>query len=103
MTLVVRDEADVVEQQLAYHFDAGVDFVLATDHSSTDGTADVLRRYEADGRLRLFEVSGEMRDSDWRTRMARLAASDHGADWVINTDADEFWMPRSGTLKDALT
>jgi glycosyl transferase family 2 len=102
MTLVVRDEADIVDAQLTYHLASGIDFVLATDHGSTDGTLDVLRRYEHEGSLRLFGVSGEMRESDWRTRMARLAATEHGADWIINTDADEFWLPRTGTLKESL-
>jgi Glycosyl transferase family 2 len=102
MTLVVRDEVDILDAQLAYHLDAGVDFVLATDHGSTDGTLDVLRRYEREGRLRLFGVSGEMRESEWRTDMARLAATEHGADWIINTDADEFWLPRAATLKESL-
>lgn len=102
MTLVVRDEADLIESQLAYHLGAGVDFVLATDHGSTDGTTEILRRYEREGRLRLFQVSGEVRESEWRTHMARLAAGEHGADWIVNTDADEFWIPRSGTLKEAL-
>jgi hypothetical protein len=100
MTLVVRDEADVVDSQISYHLNAGVDFVIATDHDSQDGTTEILESYERDGSLRLFRVRGEMRDSDWRTRMARLAATEYGADWVINTDADEFWMPRVGTLKE---
>jgi hypothetical protein len=43
-----------------------------------------------------------MRENEWRTRMARLAATEFGADWIIATDADEFWMPRGGTLEDVL-
>ncbi|MBA2642188.1 MAG: glycosyltransferase family 2 protein [Actinobacteria bacterium] len=101
-TLVVRDEADIVDAQIAYHLNAGVDFVLATDNESQDGTTEILRSYERDGHLHLIRERGEVQESGWRTRMARLAATEFGADWVINTDADEFWMPREGALKEAL-
>lgn len=102
MTLLVRDEIDIVESQLSYHLNAGVDFVIATDHDSHDGTTEVLESHEREGHLHLIRERGRFRESAWRTRMARLAASDHGADWVINTDADEFWMPRDGSLKEIL-
>jgi hypothetical protein len=101
-TLVVRDEIDVVETQISYHLNAGVDFVIATDHDSRDGTTDVLESFERSGHLRLIREQGKMQDSAWRTRMARLAASEHGADWVIATDADEFWIPWGRTLKEIL-
>ena len=99
-TLVVRDEADIVDAQLAYHLNAGVDFVIASDHDSRDGTTEILESYSRDGHLLRIPVGGEMRDGPWRTHMARLAATEHGADWVINTDADEFWVPRGGALKE---
>jgi Glycosyl transferase family 2 len=99
-TLVVRDEADIVDAQLAYHLNAGVDFVIATDHESGDGTTEILEAYARDGYLRRIPEQGWNREDEWRTSMARLAAREHGADWVINTDADEFWMPRGGVLKD---
>ena len=34
MTLLARDEADVVEAWLAFHLNAGADFVVATDNRS---------------------------------------------------------------------
>jgi hypothetical protein len=103
MTLLVRNEADIVDAQLAFHLHAGVDFVIATDNRSTDGTTEILERYARAGRLHLLrEEADDMRQDEWVTRMARLAATDFGADWVINSDADEFWWPRGGTLKDVL-
>jgi hypothetical protein len=101
MTVLARDEADVLDAQLAYHLNAGVDFVVATDNGSTDGTTDILERYARAGVLHLVREPGDaILQSEWVTRMARLAATDFGADWVINADADEFWWPRSGSLKD---
>jgi hypothetical protein len=102
-TLVVRDEADIVEAQIAYHLNAGVDFVIATDHESRDGTTEILESYARQGHLRRIAEHGPVIEDVWRTRMARLAATEHGADWVINTDADQFYWPRRGTLKEILS
>jgi len=99
-TLVVRDEVDIVGAQIAYHLNAGVDFVIATDHESRDGTTEILEDYARQGHLRRIAVSGPVREDEWRTRMARLAATEYAADWVINTDADEFWWSRGCSLKE---
>lgn len=99
MTLLVRNEEDIVDWNLRFHFAHGVSFVIATDNNSTDATPDILRSYERQGRLRLIrERSDDYSQSVWVTRMARLAAIEHGADWIINNDADEFWLPRAGDL-----
>jgi hypothetical protein len=104
MTLLARNEADIVDAQIAFHLHAGVDFVIATDNGSTDGTTEILQRYARDGLLHyLREDADDWRQGKWVTRMARLAATEFGADWVINSDADEFWWPRGGTLKDVLS
>jgi hypothetical protein len=103
MTLLARDEIDVVEAWLEFHLNAGVDLVIATDNRSEDGTTDVLETYARSGHVRLLREPGEdLRQNEWVTRMARLAAAEHGADWVINSDADEFWWPRGASLRAVL-
>jgi hypothetical protein len=101
MTLLVRNEADIVEMNLDYHLAQGVDFVIVTDHGSSDETVELLRPYEQSGVAEVLHDDGDGHHQGVRvTRMARLARSRHAADWVINNDADEFWWPLSGSLRD---
>jgi hypothetical protein len=106
MTLKIRDEGDVIEQNLQFHLAAGVDFFIVTDNGSVDETPEILERYRQAGLARiLLKPADEFYrpNPEWVTDMARLAATEHAADWVINNDADEFWWPLSGDLKTALS
>src|SRR5213592_4254980 len=95
MTLLVRNEADIVDAHLAFHLHAGVDFVIATDTGSDDGTIEILESYAREGLLHVIHDSDpEFLQTEVVTQMARLAATGFAADWVINSDADEFWCPR---------
>ncbi|MGH2965670.1 MAG: glycosyltransferase family 2 protein [Solirubrobacterales bacterium] len=99
MTLLLRDEEDIVRENLDFHLAQGVDRVIVTDNGSEDRTLEILRQYEARGVVRLLiEPTDDYSQGRWVTRMARLAAEE-GADWVINNDADEFWWPRVGSLR----
>jgi hypothetical protein len=103
MTLLARDEADLLDAQIAFHLNAGVDFVIATDNLSVDGSTEILEAYARLGYLHLIREESEyLRQAEWITRMGRLAATEFGADWVLHSDADEFWWPRGESLKDVL-
>lgn len=92
MTLLVRNEEDILQSNLQYHLNRGVDFVIATDNLSTDGTLDILNEYKKQNVLHLLlEPDDTYSQHKWVTRMARMASTDYQADWVINNDADEFW------------
>jgi hypothetical protein len=101
MTLLVRNEEDIIRENIEFHMSQGVSFFIVTDNLSIDGTVEILKEYEDRGVLRYFyEPSDRFDQQGWVTRMARLAFSEYGADWVINNDADEFWWPVSGNLSD---
>jgi hypothetical protein len=103
MTLLVRDEADIIDAQVAFHLHSGVDFVIATDNGSSDGTTEILDSYARDGYLHLLRQQGDnMNQIEWVSRMARLAATEFDADWVINSDADEFWCSHGAPIKTVL-
>ena len=103
MTLLVRDEEDILESNLDFHLAMGVDFVIVTDHRSVDATPEILERYRQAGIATVLREDAPTYDQTrWVTMMARMA-HDRGASWVINSDADEFWWPTTGNLRSALT
>lgn len=100
MTLMVRNEEDIIDANIRYHLAQGIDFFIVTNNGSTDGTASRLRDYEQQGCMRILDVHDDSFDqSRWVTRMARMASTDFQADWIIHNDADEFWWPMQGDLK----
>lgn len=105
MTLMVRDEADIVGAMLAHHRDQGIDHVLVTDNGSIDGTSDILRAFEAEGFVTTWnDPVHRKQQHSTVTKMARHAAEHLGADWVVNADADEFWVAKDpgATIRSVL-
>lgn len=103
MTAVLRDEADILPDWLRYHRAQGIAHFLILDHRSIDATPELLAEAEQTGWLTWFRESSLSRDQGrWITTLARMAYDQHGADWVINNDGDEFWFPRQGTLQTSL-
>lgn len=104
MTLVVRNEADVLDANLRVHRALGVDAFAVLDNGSSDGTAELLERWNAAGLAHVTTDPDADTDEvflEWQTRLALRAAEELEADWVINNDGDEFWVPLEGDLKGA--
>jgi glycosyl transferase family 2 len=103
MTLLVRDSQGLLRENIEFHIRQGVDFFIITDNCSIDGTARIIDTYARKGVAeRIWEPRDDFSQALWVTRMARRAATEHGADWIINSDDDEFWSGSSGTLADEL-
>jgi hypothetical protein len=89
------DDPEATEANVAFHLAAGADLVLAAVRD--DRVAAALQSFG--DRVQVERGSGQ---SGLRTSLARQAATDHAADWVISADGDEFWWPRGENLKEVL-
>ena len=103
MTLLVRDEEDIIEKNIRFHLNHGVDFIIATDNGSVDGTRDILKKYENKRILHLIdEKIQDYSQAEWVNRMGKLAYEKYHADIIFHSDADEFWFPKSRNLKNEI-
>ncbi len=103
MTLLVKNEDDVIEENIKFHLANGVDFIIATNNNSTDGTRNILLKYQELGKLELIdETADNFNQVAWVNKMIEIAKNKYKADWIMNIDADEFWYSRHGNLKLSL-
>lgn len=105
MTLLVRNEEDIIEDNILYHSSLGVDKFFIMDNMSTDSTREIIDRLS--DRIEIaycYQANDEYRQSEWVTSLARQAANDPAAfDWVIHNDADEFWCFGDCSLDEYLS
>lgn len=104
MTLLVKNEEELLEQNLLYHKSMGVDGFIITDNNSTDRTPEIIEKYRQKGWVLnvIRETATDYAQKRWVDRMVLLARKQYKADWIINADADEFWYAPSGDLKALL-
>lgn len=104
MTLLVKNEEDMLEENLIFHKAIGVDGFIITDNNSSDRTPEIIRKYKEKGWIveAIEEKATDYQQKKWVDRMIWKAKSVHKADWIINADADEIWYAPSGDLKTEL-
>ena len=49
MTLLVKNEEDMLEKNLQFHKSMGVDGFIVTDNNSTDRTPEIIKEYQEKG------------------------------------------------------
>ena len=103
MTILVKNEIDILEDNIRTHAQLGVDSFLVMDNGSTDGTRELLTTLADEFDLHIIDQPEQnYQQREWMTQLAFTARDKHGADWVVSNDADEFWIPKSGNLKSGL-
>lgn len=103
MTILVRDEADIIEANIRTHAALGVEAFAVMDNNSTDGTREILAELSKEFEMVIIDETGDYQQAKWMMKLARVAKKELGADRVINNDADEFYIPNNGmNLKENL-
>ena len=103
MTILVKDEIDIIKMNIKTHAKLGVDAFVVMDNNSTDGTREILEELKKDYEITIIDEKGLYNQAKWMKKLAKTAKDTYNPRWVINNDADEFWIPKDGkTIKEVL-
>lgn len=102
MTILCRNEVDIIEANIRVHASLGVDAFVVMDNGSTDGTREKLEALTNEFELHIIDEFGAYQQAKWMRQLAVYAREKLSANWVISNDADEFWLPEKGSIKGYL-
>lgn len=101
----VKDEAGLIVPCIERLRAVGVDPIVVLDDHSTDGTAELVDRLALDLGAGSMRVLRDGDPDELFTRDGPLMGpliERHAPDWILFTDADEFWVAADGGLDTAL-
>jgi len=103
MVILVKNEEDIIEENIRFHSKIGVDSFVVMDNNSTDGTREILEELKKEFEIIIIDEKEPYKQSKFMTKLTKIAKKYFNPDWVINNDADEFWKPMNATsLKEVL-
>ena len=103
MSILCRNEIDIIEANIKTHATLGVDAFVVMDNGSTDGTREKLEELSQQYDLHVIDQPSQTyQQAKWMKELAVYARDVLNARWVISNDADEFWIPQNGDLKSYL-
>jgi hypothetical protein len=97
------DQGDILKDYIEWHLDLGVDLILAQDCGSSDNTHEILNLFSNRGQLQWFPMTERnLSRHSPADALAKMAIDAHGADWIIQSDVDEFLCPQGNDLRTIL-
>jgi len=73
MTILVRDEADIIEANIRTHASLGVDAFAIMDNGSTDGTREILSKLQKEFEIIIIDEKGNYNQAKWMKLLAKVA------------------------------
>jgi hypothetical protein len=100
---IMKNEARNIDEWIGHYLWQGAERIYLIDNGSTDGTAEKLKPWLADGRVKSVYLPAPHRQWQHYWTAIRRFGVRRECEWLLVADLDEFWFCRDGrTIREAL-
>ena len=73
MVMMVKNEEDIIEENIRFHAAIGVDNFVIMDNNSDDLTLEIIKNLAKEFEITIIEEKGVYAQSKWMTKLAKIA------------------------------